>query len=368
MLKRVRQTYMQSRISAGRTPCLRVCGGRFKDHESIRECRLLLQHPLAIEDSTPLVSTVSSWLFANTSTTIYLRSSTARSTRSPSTSFVKLICALVHSESATGTAQLLRLGRPRHRVQELRLLDHWLPLLAAGPEQLDQNWVILGLVRDWTEWLLQHANDSKISIDICLISYEKATALNNKPKLRSSKLQYPSQNLVHLVLREKPARSREHVYVQLQTFDVHWSRFWREAASTMGVDQAAAAICAVVSEGGAEAEGVADASHDSDLDSFFNRCVGQTNLVCCSCSSLRYAACSVCPATISCSTWSSTRTCLSHWRVRSCSSSRRRSPARSNDESSRMRRLIRTSAPAHACVLLSHVDGHATRAGAPAGE
>ena len=44
----------------------------------------------------------------------------------------------------------------------------------------------------------------------------------------------------------------------------------------------------VVLEGGAEA--VADASRDSDLESFFDRCVGQANLVRCSCSSLRYAA------------------------------------------------------------------------------
>ncbi|RPD54446.1 Creatinase/aminopeptidase [Lentinus tigrinus ALCF2SS1-7] len=86
-------------------------------------------------------------------------------------------------------------------------------------EQLDQNWVIVeagapGNVRDWTEWILQRANDSKIGIDARLISYEKATALNNELKPKNSKLQYPPQNLVDLVWREKPARSREPVYVQ----------------------------------------------------------------------------------------------------------------------------------------------------------
>ncbi|KAI0746192.1 Creatinase/aminopeptidase [Earliella scabrosa] len=90
-------------------------------------------------------------------------------------------------------------------------------------EQLDQNWVLVeagapGNVKDWTEWILQRANDSKIGIDARLISYEKATALNNELKPKNSKLQYPPQNLVDLVWREKPARSKEPIYVQPQEF------------------------------------------------------------------------------------------------------------------------------------------------------
>lgn len=90
-------------------------------------------------------------------------------------------------------------------------------------EQLDQNWVVVelgapGNVRDWTEWILQRANDSKIGMDARLISYEKATALNNQLKPKNSKLQYPPQNLVDLVWREKPARSREPIYVHKSEF------------------------------------------------------------------------------------------------------------------------------------------------------
>ncbi len=90
-------------------------------------------------------------------------------------------------------------------------------------EQLDQNWSVVeagapGNVRDWTEWIVQHANDSKIGMDARLISYEKATALNNELKPKNSKLQYPPQNLVDLVWREKPARSREPIYVHKRNF------------------------------------------------------------------------------------------------------------------------------------------------------
>ena len=90
-------------------------------------------------------------------------------------------------------------------------------------DQLDSNWVLVtagavGEVKDWTEWLVRRADNSKIGIDARLISYEKATALNAELKSKNSKLQYPPQNLVDLVWREKPSKSREPIYVQPQEF------------------------------------------------------------------------------------------------------------------------------------------------------
>ncbi len=95
--------------------------------------------------------------------------------------------------------------------------------LQAG-EQLDQNWVLVEAgspttnFKDWTEWIIDRAKDCKIGIDARLISYQSATALNNALKPKNSKLHYPPQNLVDLVWREKPARSKEPIYVQPKEF------------------------------------------------------------------------------------------------------------------------------------------------------
>ena len=86
--------------------------------------------------------------------------------------------------------------------------------------QIDGNWVLVEAggpttnFKDWTEWLLDRAKESKIGIDARLISFQAATALNNALKPKNSKLQYPPQNLVDLVWSEKPPRSREPIYVQ----------------------------------------------------------------------------------------------------------------------------------------------------------
>lgn len=73
-------------------------------------------------------------------------------------------------------------------------------------------------MKDWIEWIIARADNCKIGLDARLISYEKATALNAELKKKSSKLQYPPQNLVDLVWRDKPPRSREPIYVQPQEF------------------------------------------------------------------------------------------------------------------------------------------------------
>ena len=94
--------------------------------------------------------------------------------------------------------------------------------LQAG-EQVDENWVLVEAggasnFKDWTEWIIDRADGSKIGIDARLISYQTATALNNALKPKNSKLHYPPQNLVDLVWRDKPARSREPIYVQPKEF------------------------------------------------------------------------------------------------------------------------------------------------------
>ncbi|KAI8972165.1 Creatinase/aminopeptidase [Trametes punicea] len=96
---------------------------------------------------------------------------------------------------------------------------YWL----QAQEQLDQNWVVIKAgstdgPKDWIDWLLPRADNCRIGIDARLISYEKATTLNNALKRKNAKLYYPPQNLVDLIWRDKPQRSREPIYVQPKEF------------------------------------------------------------------------------------------------------------------------------------------------------
>ncbi|KAI0646026.1 Creatinase/aminopeptidase [Trametes meyenii] len=90
-------------------------------------------------------------------------------------------------------------------------------------EQLDQNWILVqaGSVdgpKTWVDWIVERAENCKVGIDARLIAYERATELNNALKPKNAKLYYPPQNLVDLIWRDKPARSREPIYVQPKEF------------------------------------------------------------------------------------------------------------------------------------------------------
>ncbi|KAI0338240.1 Creatinase/aminopeptidase [Trametopsis cervina] len=85
--------------------------------------------------------------------------------------------------------------------------------------ELDSNWSIIkqGSVdgpSDWIEWLEAQVKDCRVGIDARMLSYEKATRLNGLLQPKNAKLFYPPQNLVDLIWKEKPPRSREPVFVQ----------------------------------------------------------------------------------------------------------------------------------------------------------
>ncbi|EIN13518.1 Creatinase/aminopeptidase [Punctularia strigosozonata HHB-11173 SS5] len=84
--------------------------------------------------------------------------------------------------------------------------------------QLDSNWILIPAgapdgPKDWVDWI-DRARDSRIGIDARMLSHEKATHLNTLLSRKNSKLVYPPQNLVDLVWKDKPSRSKEPVYVQ----------------------------------------------------------------------------------------------------------------------------------------------------------
>lgn len=86
--------------------------------------------------------------------------------------------------------------------------------------QLDSNWNLVeggsvGGPTDWTDFLVTRAKDSRIGIDARMLAHEKAVLLNSQLQSKGSKLFYPPQNLIDLIWKEKPPRSKEPVYVQL---------------------------------------------------------------------------------------------------------------------------------------------------------
>lgn len=85
--------------------------------------------------------------------------------------------------------------------------------------QVDGNWTVIqagapGGPKDWIEWLVDRAKDSRIGIDARMLPHEKAILLNTELAPKKSKLFYPPQNLVDLIWKDKPSRSREPVFVQ----------------------------------------------------------------------------------------------------------------------------------------------------------
>jgi Xaa-Pro aminopeptidase len=96
---------------------------------------------------------------------------------------------------------------------------YWL----QAQEQVDKNWNVVpaGSVdgpRDWYEFIVDRVKDSRIGIDARMLSHEKAVTLNSQLQAKGSKLFYPPQNLVDLIWREKPPRSKEPVYVLSKNF------------------------------------------------------------------------------------------------------------------------------------------------------
>ncbi|EAU90984.2 aminopeptidase-P [Coprinopsis cinerea okayama7 len=86
-------------------------------------------------------------------------------------------------------------------------------------EQVDHNWTVIRAgapnePKDWIEWLLSRVRNSRIGLDARMISHEKATLINSKLSSLDSKLVYPPQNLVDLVWKDKPEKSKASVYIQ----------------------------------------------------------------------------------------------------------------------------------------------------------
>lgn len=89
--------------------------------------------------------------------------------------------------------------------------------------QVDTNWLCIqaGHVdgpKDWVEWILDRAKDSRIGVDARMLSYSKATELNNQLTPKGSKLVYPPQNLIDLIWKDKPLRSKEPIFVHSMEF------------------------------------------------------------------------------------------------------------------------------------------------------
>ncbi|KAG1739273.1 hypothetical protein EDB19DRAFT_1585674, partial [Suillus lakei] len=90
-------------------------------------------------------------------------------------------------------------------------------------DELDSNWYLIpgGVVdgpKDWIDWLVDRAKDSKVGIDARMISHGKATLLKTQLKHKNSKLIHPPQNFIDLIWKGKPLRSQEPVFIQSLEF------------------------------------------------------------------------------------------------------------------------------------------------------
>ena len=84
--------------------------------------------------------------------------------------------------------------------------------------QIDSNWHLIQAGRvdgpkDWVEWLVSRAQDIRIGIDARMICYAIATELVVKLSTKGSRLTYPPQNLIDLIWKDKPSRSKEPIFV-----------------------------------------------------------------------------------------------------------------------------------------------------------
>ncbi|KAK0475799.1 Creatinase aminopeptidase [Armillaria novae-zelandiae] len=92
---------------------------------------------------------------------------------------------------------------------------YWL----QATEQLDANWKLVragaqGEPKDWIDWLVAHAQSSRVGIDGRMLPYEQAILINSKINPMGGKLVYPVQNLIDLIWKGKPTRSKEPVFLQ----------------------------------------------------------------------------------------------------------------------------------------------------------
>ncbi|EPQ56893.1 Creatinase/aminopeptidase, partial [Gloeophyllum trabeum ATCC 11539] len=96
---------------------------------------------------------------------------------------------------------------------------YWL----QAQKELDENWHLIAAgapeaPKDWVEWLVDRAKNSKIGIDARMITHEKASQLSAQLAAKGSKLIYPPQNLVDLLWKDKPQRSKERIFIQGREF------------------------------------------------------------------------------------------------------------------------------------------------------
>ncbi|THU90873.1 Creatinase/aminopeptidase [Dendrothele bispora CBS 962.96] len=87
-------------------------------------------------------------------------------------------------------------------------------------QQLDQNWTLVKAgagpeyPADWVEFLIVCPRGTRVGVDGRMVTYSKVMHINSKIQTRGCKMAYPIQNLVDMIWKSKPPKSREPVFVQ----------------------------------------------------------------------------------------------------------------------------------------------------------
>lgn len=93
---------------------------------------------------------------------------------------------------------------------------YWL----QAEDELDDNWnlvraPIMDGPRDWQAFILTRIQEgSRVGLDARMISWAKASALNTAITKAGAKLVFPAQNLVDLVWKTRPQRSKDPIFKQ----------------------------------------------------------------------------------------------------------------------------------------------------------
>lgn len=128
-----------------------------------------------------------------------------------------LVVHFIHLSRFNGTAgQVIVSKTSAYLITDSR---YWV----QGANQVDSNWLSVQAghpdgPKDWIEWIVDRAKDARVGVDARMISYSKATELNNQLTPKGSKLVYPPQNLIDLVWKDKPLRSKEPIFVHPMEF------------------------------------------------------------------------------------------------------------------------------------------------------
>ncbi len=132
-----------------------------------------------------------------------------------------IVSVLSPARMPTVLSTSLRVTKGANWVQAERELDPLWTLIQAGSPDGPKDWIewlLVSFYRDFREAKLRSTQGRvkgvRIGIDARMLSHEKSLVINAKISSLDSKMVYPPQNLVDLIWKNKPPKSKAPVFKQ----------------------------------------------------------------------------------------------------------------------------------------------------------